>query len=420
MGFALSAYITPQSTFLILPMTRPVARHVKRRAFKLKSPPAGTFARTLWSILRTGNDNLTQAAARLRATPGELSSIIHGRRTVTSHYIQCKKWPEILGRHYPVGWQRHAARFEAHAEGLKHHAGRQPRMPDDRGSFGNVLWKILGGHAIDVRHAAQRLGLPVHRLSEIIHSHKPLSQRFVMSRQWDRVLAEHYTAAWQAHRETFFTRLEALAAYPGESHRVSKVPADRSGFGYVLWLVLGGKTMDRERASELLQVSGEALSAILHGRTKPTQRQLAQKRWRELLAQHHPQGWRDYGEVFETRAAQLKTYRGARGPARTSKDELAAILRMMLGTETADLNKAATLLRIRPGMLRKILSGRIGVQPRLIRNKQWPQILAQHYPVLWHHHRRAFLAAIDELERPHKIPRTSNLGAAAEAGNLPQ
>jgi hypothetical protein len=401
-------------------MPRPVARHIKRRAFKLKSPPPGTFARTLWAILRTGNDNLTQAAARLKVKPAELSGIIRGHRSITSGYVQEKDWRQILARYYPQGWQTHAARFEAHARDLKRRGGRQASMPQDRGSFGYVLWKILGGRAIDMPLAALRLQLPGYRLSAIIHNHIPLSQRFVTSRHWDRVLSEHYPHAWAAHRDTFFARFEVLAAYPGIHAGRTEPPKDRKSFGYALWLVLGGESMDRERAAALLKISGQALSCFVHSERKPTQRLLAQKRWHEILAQHYPQGWHDYAELFETRTARLKTYRGAKGPAPTAEGELAAILRMILGAEIADLETAATLLRIRPGMLRKMLDGRTRIQPRFIRNRHWAQIIAQHYPVLWHHHRRAFLAAIDELERPHKIPRTGSRGAAAEAGNLAQ
>jgi hypothetical protein len=396
-------------------MTRPAARHINRRAFKLKPPPSGTFARTLWSILRTGNDNREKAARRLNVTPGELSGIIRGHRSITSAYVQEKDWRQILARYYPQGWQTHAARFEAHARDLKHRGGRQAQIPIDRDSFGYVLWKILGGPAIDMPLAAQRLQLPSYRLSAIIHNHIPLSQRFATSRHWDRVLAEHYAHAWAAYRDAFFTRLEALAAYPGIHAGRAEPPKDRKSFGYALWLVLGGESMDRERAAALLKISSQALSCFVHGDKKPTQRLLTQKRWRAVLAEHYPDRWRDYRQLFENRAARLKLYRGEKGAPPEAADKLTAILRMITGNETPDLEKAARLLRVRPAMLRKILDGRTRIQPRFIRNKRWAQILAENYPVQWQRHCHAFLAAIEELERPLKMRRRPSHSAGGAA-----
>ncbi len=465
-----------------------------RPAFKLKPPPAGTFARTLWSILRTGNDNLNEAAARLQVTLAELSNILRGHRAITSHYVQDKAWRKSLARHYPQGWQRHAARFEAQAAKLKQRAGRQPRIPEDRGSFGYILWTILGGRRIDLPLAAQRLKLSSERLSGIVHGHTSLSRRFVSSKQWDRVLAEHYPDTWSKHRASFLARLETLAAYRGDGAHAQKKPEDRSSFGYIvwkilggraiglplaaqrlglpkgrlsailhshirpsqqfvtsrqwdrvlglhypqawathrdaffarletltahpgadagsaepprdgksfgyaLWLVLGAKVMDRERASALLQIPNTTLSTMIHGEKKPTQSLLKRKCWRETIAQHYPQGWQDYGEVFETRALRLKTHRGAKTASQDSGAKLAAILRMILGTDAESLKTAAMHLRMRPSMLQKILDGRTRIQPRFIRNKHWPQILAENYPVQWQRHRDAFLAALEEKER---------------------
>ena len=55
--------------------------------------------------------------------------------------------------------------------------------------FGTVLWKILGGRAANKRVAAQRLGISVRFLNNILYGRKPVSQRLLTKKRWRDVLA---------------------------------------------------------------------------------------------------------------------------------------------------------------------------------------------------------------------------------------
>jgi len=88
-------------------------------------------------------------------------------------------------------------------------------------------------------------------------------------------------------------------------HAQPKEPKDKNGFGYLLWLMLGGPQIHIASSARNLETTKVTLSHILQGRHRPTQSWLAEHHWRALLKKHYPIEWARYEAKFETLVAQF-------------------------------------------------------------------------------------------------------------------
>ena len=173
--------------------------------------------------------------------------------------------------------------------------------------FGTVLWNILGGHDADKRLAAERLGINANFLSHVLHGRDRVSQRFLTDKRWRDVLAKYYSENWKQQSAAFEQCVARLRAYPGKCPREPKL---KTGLGYVLWLILGGKGMNLGKAAERLNIDQTKLSAIIHGRVRTSRRFVTNKRWRDVLEKYYSESWTQQSAAFEQCVARLRANRG--------------------------------------------------------------------------------------------------------------
>jgi len=168
--------------------------------------------------------------------------------------------------------------------------------------FGVLLSHILGGLEANQRVAAERLGVHVCMLNAILHGRQRVSQRLLANKRWRDVLEKYYPGGWKQHSAAFercAARLRVSRGY------CSSEPRNKGGFGYVLWLILGGEGMDLMKASEQLNIDHTYLSAIIHGRMRTSQQTVNKREWRRGLMEHYAEGWRQHADEFEKYAAAL-------------------------------------------------------------------------------------------------------------------
>jgi plasmid maintenance system antidote protein VapI len=155
---------------------------------------------------------------------------------------------------------------------------------------------------MNLEKAAEQLNIDQTYLSSIIHGRIRTSQGSVSKKDWQRVLSEHYADGWKQYGTMFDQHTSALkkrAGVPGVE------PKDKNSFGYILWLILGGKDLNARQISEDLKIHPVALSMLFHGRQSVSQKTLIKKQWREVLAREYGEGWQEHADEFEKYAAAL-------------------------------------------------------------------------------------------------------------------
>jgi plasmid maintenance system antidote protein VapI len=162
-----------------------------------------SFAHVLWLILGGKNIGAAAATRRLKTDATQLSAIFCGLRRLSRKTLARKQWRKVLAKHYPDAWNRHAAAFERHTAMLPASAGVSTREPKDPGSFGHVLWLILGGKDTELSVSASRLGISARKLSAIIHGGEIPSQGMLASKSWSKVLAAHFPDTWREHGDRY-------------------------------------------------------------------------------------------------------------------------------------------------------------------------------------------------------------------------
>jgi hypothetical protein len=264
--------------------------------------------------------------------------------------------------------------------------------------FGNVLWKILGGRAANKRVAAQRLGIGVRFLNNILYGRKPVSQRLLARKRWRDVLAEYYPAGWEQYSTAFD---ESVVHF-----RVSRAPCFQprrnAGLGYALWLILGGKKMDLMKGATQLNINRTCLSAIIHGLNRASQAYVDKGEWRKILSEHYPDGWEKYGALFDQRASKLRKRAGVSRTEPKDRNSFAYILWLILGGKDLNVRQVSEQLGIHTTWLSRLFHGLRVSQQTLIK-KQWREVLASEYAEGWHAH-------ADEFE---KYASTLPIGAGA-------
>jgi hypothetical protein len=251
--------------------------------------------------------------------------------------------------------------------------------------FGNVLWKILGGRAANKRVAAQRLGIGVRFLNNILYGRKPVSQRLLARKRWRDVLAKYYPAGWEQYSTAFD---ESVVHF-----RVSRAPCFQprrnAGLGYALWLILGGKKMDLIKGATQLNINRTCLSAIIHGLNRASQAYVDKGEWRKILSEHYPDGWEKYGALFDQRAGKLRKRAGVSRTEPKDRNSFAYILWLILGGKDLDVKQVSEQLDIHPTWLSRLFHGLRVSQQTLIK-KQWREVLASEYSEGWRAHADEF------------------------------
>ncbi len=175
-------------------------------------------------------------------------------------------------------------------------------------------------------------------------------------------------------------------------------PKNKAGFGYVLWLIIGGKEANKGLAAQQLGIKGPSLSYIIHGKRRISQQTLMTKQWREILATHYPDNWRKFSVDFEKHAAAMprKTHLS---PEPKNKADFGYILWHILGGEDAAFAEAARRLKIDRSTLTDICQGRRTISRKGLAHKNWETILAAHYPDNWRRYSSAFDSFIVKLPK---------------------
>jgi plasmid maintenance system antidote protein VapI len=354
-----------------------------------------SFGYVLWSILGGKDTSIGEAAEHLHIHRVRLSAIIHGRENISQKALINKQWRETLAQHYPEAWHRHKAAFEQYANTLTIRSISKTHEPDDKNSFGYVLWSILGGKDAHMGEAAERLQIHRSNLSTIIHGKwRRVLPKTLAERKWRETLAQHYPEAWQRHQAAFEQYADASTKRSVSKTRESSItrePDDKNSFGYVLWNILGGKDANMREAAMRLQIHRVSLSAIIHGRKRISQKALINKQWRETLAQHYPEAWHRHKATFEQHANTLTKRSISKIREPDDKNSFGYVLWSILGGKDASMGEAAERLQIDNANLSKIIDGKWRrVLPKTLAKRKWRETLAQYYPEAWQKYKVAF------------------------------
>ncbi len=180
-------------------------------------------------------------------------------------------------------------------------------------------------------------------------------------------------------------------------------PKDKASFGYVLWLIIGGKNANKGLAAQQLGIARPSLSNVIHGKKRISQQAIIQKRWRKILSTHYSERWRKHSDDFEKYAATMPSmaYLSLEPKDKTS---FGYVLWQILGGEAGRFTEAARRLQIDRPALTAIFQGRRTISQNGLAEKQWEAILATHYPDNWRRHSSAFTSFIAKLPKSTGFP----------------
>jgi|GEM_PF-2928622 plasmid maintenance system antidote protein VapI len=355
----------------------------KVREYKnLKPEDEKSFGYLLWLIIGGEDADINDAAQCLRIFPGTLDALLHGKKGISQQGIASRQWRTILAGHYPDAWRRYAVDFEKHVAALPTYGKIKSQNLEDDGSFGFVLWLILGGENADIPEAAKRLKVHYSAITKAIYGLWKPSQQIMKDKRWRETFAEYYPETWRQYESLFEER-------SAPSVRTPCVSEDKKSFGYAVWLIIGGNRANIQEAAKRLKVDRSELSKIVCGRKQPSQNTVDEKQWRQTFAEHYPDAWRQYENLFEKSFATL-TDRQLKPHEPEDKESFGYILWLIIGGKNAQKNKAAEQLKIDSGSLRAIIYGRGNPSQELVKERQWRKILAEHYPDAWEQYETLF------------------------------
>ncbi len=348
-----------------------------------------SFGYVLWLILGGKEADRDLVAKRLKVSVQTVTAYIHGRAKISQEKIKDGKWRKTFAKHYSENWKKYKGLFEERAATLEAKpAARKYPGPKDKSSFGYVLWLIIGGENANFSIAAEHLGLNSQRISEYIHGKKEPSQEYIEANKWRELLALHYPDGWKQYGNLFGRRFKNLPAKPRTA--VPKEPEDKSGFGYALWLVLGGKKANMELAAERLAIAPRRLSALIHGKQKTSQKYIEDNGWRAIFERHYPKTWKKNRDFFESSVKKLAVKRGNRKSEPQDKEGFGYALWLVIGGEKANLAQAAERLKVDLPYLHGIIHGEESISRKSIEERGWRATFAVEYKNSWVAHGALF------------------------------
>jgi hypothetical protein len=202
------------------------------------------------------------------------------------------------------------------------------------------------------------------------------------------------SASWKFIFSYFiFSRL-MIALIDWKPNMKPSSACSRLYFGRLLWKILGGRAANKRVAAQRLGIGVRFLTKILYGRKAVSQRLLAKKRWRDVLAKYYPAGWEPYAAEFDECVAHFRVSR-AHCRAPRMKSGLGHVLWLILGGRKMDLMKAATQLNINRTCLSGIIHGLKKSSQQYVNKAEWREILREDYPDGW----KKYGAIFDERAR---------------------
>lgn len=288
--------------------------------------------------------------------------------------------------------------------------------PKDKGSFGWLLWKILGGPEIDRRLAAERLRITPAWLTQILHHSRDenfpnlgkVTRRYVLKKNWRNILAQHYAEAWKVSRDEFEDRVQQQPVGPvPKPTSKTREPKDKGSFGWILWRIMDGPKMNTRLAARRLGIRPSSLSSILHhsrdtasSSGKISQRYIRDKNWRAILEKYYREAWRVEGGEFEVRVLQQPSGSSSEPADKTS---LGWLVWAVLDGENINVEEAAKRLNdIKPRNLRRIIDGRNKITQAFLKKNNWLELLHQHYSDNF-----TLAHQIEFEERARRLPRNN-------------
>ena len=167
-------------------------------------------------------------------------------------------------------------------------------------------------------------------------------------------------------------------------------PDGKESFGHVLWCIIGSQAPALAEAARRLAVTPHTLDSILHGRRQISQKALAEKNWRGVLAAYYPDAWPQYQAAFERHAVALPNGPGVKSCQPRDAKSFGFTVWLIIGGETANVKAAAQRLGIHPNSLSSILHGRHQISQKTMAERNWRGVFATHYPSAWLLHQAAF------------------------------
>lgn len=206
----------------------------KSMALRTKEPAdTDSLGCIVWHILGGRNIRAAESTQRLSIRLTALTAVVHGRWKILPATMEKKRWRAVFAAYYPDTWIQYQADFERHislstalvqlraktkkqvvgvkpknrGSLLRQKCGVKSREPNDKESFGHVLWLILGGENPNITVAARRLGVRRNVLGSIIHDLRNASEQLLLDKRWRETLAQYYPDGWLEHSQAFEERL---------------------------------------------------------------------------------------------------------------------------------------------------------------------------------------------------------------------
>ncbi|MFY9288418.1 MAG: hypothetical protein WAO98_07940 [Alphaproteobacteria bacterium] len=247
-------------------MTSTVAK--KRRHIRQGIEDSGSLGYVVAKIIGGSSARVGIAAQNLGVPYNTFSEFLHSSRAISRDYIETNKWASKLAEFYPEGWRKHGIVFQQRLELIERNAVQEPQ---DKESFGHVLFLILGGRNANLAKAQKYLGISRSTLSKIIHNHRNgrdslfISQQLIVHKNWREAFAEHYPETWKLHAATFEERVKALPVGNAKPRRPSVTKRMLNA-----WRITAGEVVQEiltEKGGSIKNLSGDprVVALVLQG-----------------------------------------------------------------------------------------------------------------------------------------------------------
>jgi hypothetical protein len=148
--------------------------------------------------------------------------------------------------------------------------------------------------------------------------------------------------------------------------------------------------MNLEKAAEQLNIDQTYLSSIIHGHIQTSQGSVNKRGWQRVLREQYPEGWKQYGTIFDQHTAALRKRAGVSGIEPKDRNSFSYILRLILGGKDLNTRQVSEDLKIHPVCLSMLFHGRQPVSQKTLIKKQWREVLAREYGEGWQEHADEF------------------------------
>jgi hypothetical protein len=232
--------IAEYSTALI---SRPVTSRPLACVPEDKSKHKNEFARVLNRIIAP--DDVKTVAAQLGINVLSLKNILSGQRSIAQQTLEKKQWRAVLAQHCSLQWDAHKEDFERAVKNLPR-IGPKILEPENKESFGYIVWCIIGGKNATIGKTAILLQLAKSHFIRVLHDQVHVTLETLRTKQWREKLSTHFPDTWKDYEADFEHYAKLLpftrgARFNGSRSRLNGWPRSAEEVGSFIGHVLKSK-----------------------------------------------------------------------------------------------------------------------------------------------------------------------------------